>query len=59
MPLIAKSAGLLVLSNGFMTFAWFAHLKNRNDKPWWLVVFASWGIALFEYIVQVPTNRIG
>lgn len=59
MPLIAKSAGLLVLSNVFMTFAWYAHLKNLNDKPWWLAAFASWGIALFEYMLQVPANRIG
>lgn len=59
MPLIAKAAGLLVLSNVFMTFAWYAHLKNLNDKPWWLAAFASWGIALFEYMLQVPANRIG
>lgn len=59
MPLITKSAGLLVLSNVFMTFAWYAHLKNLNDKPWWLAAFASWGIALFEYMLQVPANRIG
>lgn len=59
MSLIAKAAGLLVLSNVFMTFAWYAHLKNLNDKPWWLAAFASWGIALFEYMLQVPANRIG
>lgn len=59
MSLILKSAGLLVLSNVFMTFAWYAHLKNLNDKPWWLAAFASWGIALFEYMLQVPANRIG
>jgi uncharacterized protein (DUF486 family) len=59
MSLVAKYAGLLVLSNVFMTFAWYAHLKNLNDKPWWLAAFASWGIALFEYMLQVPANRIG
>jgi len=50
---------LLVLSNVFMTFAWYAHLKNLNDKPWWIAALASWGIALFEYLLQVPANRIG
>jgi uncharacterized protein (DUF486 family) len=50
---------LLVASNVFMTFAWYAHLKNLNDKPWWIAAFASWGIALFEYLLQVPANRIG
>lgn len=59
MSAIAQSAGLLVLSNVFMTFAWYAHLKNLNDKPWWLAAFASWGIALLEYMLQVPANRIG
>lgn len=42
-----------------MTFAWYAHLKNLNDKPWILAAIASWGIALFEYLIQVPANRIG
>lgn len=51
--------GLLVLSNVFMTFAWYAHLKNLSAKPWWLAVLISWGIALFEYTLQVPANRIG
>jgi uncharacterized protein (DUF486 family) len=50
---------LLVGSNVFMTFAWYAHLKNLNDKPWWIAAFASWGIALFEYLLQVPANRVG
>ncbi len=59
MTVVLKAAGLLVLSNVFMTFAWYAHLKNLNDKPWWLAAFASWGIALFEYLLQVPANRIG
>lgn len=59
MSVIAKAAGLLVLSNVFMTFAWYAHLKSLSDRPWWLAAFASWGIALFEYLLQVPANRIG
>jgi uncharacterized protein (DUF486 family) len=42
-----------------MTFAWYAHLKNLNDKPWWIAALVSWGIALFEYLLQVPANRIG
>ncbi len=50
---------LLVASNVFMTFAWYAHLKNLNDKPWWIAALVSWGIALFEYLLQVPANRIG
>ena len=50
---------LLVASNVFMTFAWYAHLKNLSSKPWWIAAFASWGIALFEYLLQVPANRIG
>ena len=50
---------LLVCSNVFMTFAWYAHLKNLADKPWLIAALASWGIALFEYLLQVPANRIG
>ena len=50
---------LLVLSNVFMTFAWYAHLKNMSGKPWILAALASWGIAFFEYLLQVPANRIG
>lgn len=50
---------LLVCSNVFMTFAWYAHLKHWNDKPWFLAALASWGIALLEYLLQVPANRIG
>lgn len=42
-----------------MTFAWYAHLRNMSAKPWWIAAFASWGIALFEYLLQVPANRIG
>ena len=51
--------GLLTLSNVFMTFAWYAHLKNLSAKPWWIAVLLSWAIALFEYTLQVPANRIG
>ena len=50
---------LLACSNIFMTFAWYAHLKDLATKPWWIAAFASWGIALFEYLLQVPANRIG
>jgi uncharacterized protein (DUF486 family) len=58
-PAWMQAAGLLVLSNVFMTFAWYAHLKNLNDKPWWIAALASWSIALFEYLLQVPGNRVG
>jgi uncharacterized protein (DUF486 family) len=57
--IILKTAFLLVLSNLFMTIAWYAHLKHLNDKPWWFAALASWGVALFEYLLQVPANRIG
>jgi uncharacterized protein (DUF486 family) len=50
---------LLVMSNIFMTFAWYAHLKELNDKPWYFAALASWGIALVEYLLMVPANRIG
>ncbi len=50
---------LLVCSNIFMTFAWYGHLKNFNHKPWIIAAFVSWGIAFFEYLIQVPANRIG
>ena len=50
---------LLAASNVFMTFAWYAHLKNLSAKPWWIAVAVSWGIALFEYLLMVPANRIG
>lgn len=56
---ILLSAGLLVCSNVFMTFAWYAHLKALNHKPWIIAALLSWGIALFEYLLQVPANRIG
>jgi len=50
---------LLVVSNVFMTFAWYAHLRNLSGRPWYIVAIASWGVALFEYLFQVPANRIG
>jgi uncharacterized protein len=50
---------LLIGSNIFMTFAWYAHLKNLSDKPWYVAAILSWGIAFFEYLLQVPANRIG
>lgn len=59
MPVILRTAGLLVLSNVFMTFAWYAHLKNLSDRPWYIAALLSWGVALFEYLLQVPANRIG
>ena len=56
----AATCGLmLVASNVFMTFAWYAHLQNLAAKPWWIAALASWGIALFEYLLMVPANRIG
>ncbi len=59
MSVLLKTVLLLSLSNVFMTFAWYAHLKNLSDKPWYVAAFLSWGIALFEYMLQVPANRIG
>jgi uncharacterized protein (DUF486 family) len=59
LPIVAISAVMLAASNVFMTFAWYAHLKNLSSKPWWIAALASWGIALFEYLLQVPANRIG
>ena len=56
---MVKTAGLLICSNLFMTFAWYGHLKNMASKPWWIAALVSWGIALFEYLIQVPANRIG
>ena len=56
---VAISIALLTASNIFMTFAWYAHLKNLSAKPWWIAALASWGIALFEYLLQVPANRAG
>jgi hypothetical protein len=59
MPVIAKTIALLVISNLFMTIAWYAHLRNLAQRPWLIAALASWGIALFEYLFQVPANRIG
>ena len=56
---LGQTTGLLILSNIFMTMAWYAHLKDMRDKPWIIAAFLSWGIALFEYLLQVPANRIG
>ena len=56
---IATTTLLLLCSNVFMTFAWYAHLRNLNDKAWYVAALISWGIALFEYLLQVPANRIG
>jgi uncharacterized protein (DUF486 family) len=56
---VVTSIALLAASNVFMTFAWYAHLKNLSAKPWWIAALVSWGIALFEYLLQVPANRIG
>jgi len=59
MPVIFKAILLLTISNVFMTFAWYAHLKNLNNKPWIIAALLSWGVALLEYLFQVPANRIG
>jgi uncharacterized protein (DUF486 family) len=59
MQAIPLSILLLVLSNIFMTFAWYAHLKNLSGSPWYVAALVSWGIAFFEYLLQVPANRIG
>lgn len=59
LPVIVRTSFLLILSNMFMTFAWYGHLKNLSDKKWYIAAFVSWGIALFEYLLQVPANRIG
>lgn len=59
MPITLQTILLLICSNIFMTFAWYGHLKNLNDKPWYLAALFSWFIALFEYLLMVPANRIG
>jgi uncharacterized protein len=59
LPLPVQTFGLLVLSNLFMTLAWYGHLKNMAGKPWLVAALVSWAIALFEYLLQVPANRIG
>ena len=58
-PVAIQTVGLLTLSNIFMTIAWYGHLKSLSNKAWWIAALASWGIALFEYLLQVPANRIG
>ncbi len=59
LPVAAQTVGLLILSNVFMTYAWYGHLKHLAGKPWWIAALLSWGVALFEYLLQVPANRIG
>ena len=59
MSVVLRTTLLLIGSNIFMTFAWYAHLKNLHDRKWYIAALASWGIALFEYLLQVPANRIG
>lgn len=59
MPASVQTVLLLVASNVFMTFAWYAHLRDLSARPWYIAAVASWGIALFEYLLQVPANRIG
>jgi uncharacterized protein len=59
LPIAVQAFGLLVLSNLFMTFAWYGHLKHQAGQAWWTAALISWGIALFEYLLQVPGNRIG
>lgn len=54
-----RTAGLLIVSNTFMTFAWYAHLKNLSDRKWYIAAILSWGIAFFEYMFMIPANRIG
>jgi uncharacterized protein (DUF486 family) len=58
-PVIVQTTGLLAVSNVFMTVAWYGHLRNLSGKAWWVAALVSWGIALFEYLLQVPANRIG
>ena len=59
LPVSLQTILLLVASNVFMTFAWYGHLKNQATAPWYIAALVSWGIALFEYLLQVPANRIG
>lgn len=59
MPAVPVTIAMLLISNIFMTFAWYAHLKDMSQKPWIIAALISWGIALFEYLFQVPANRIG
>ena len=59
MPIVLQTTLLLLLSNLFMTVAWYGHLRNLSHKAWYIAVVISWGIAFFEYVLQVPANRIG
>jgi uncharacterized protein (DUF486 family) len=59
MPITLQTIVLLAASNVFMTFAWYAHLRDLSAKPWWIAALISWAIAFFEYMIQVPANRIG
>jgi uncharacterized protein (DUF486 family) len=59
MPAVLQAALLLALSNAFMTYAWYGHLRDLAGRPWYLVALAAWGVAFFEYQLQVPANRIG
>jgi uncharacterized protein (DUF486 family) len=59
LPISLQTILLLIASNVFMTFAWYGHLKSLADRPWFIAALVSWGIALFEYLLQVPANRIG
>jgi len=59
LPVGVQTVGLLIASNLFMTYAWYGHLKDQASKPWLVAALVSWGIALFEYLLQVPANRIG
>ena len=59
MPVTVRFVALLTLANVFMTFAWYAHLAHLADRPWWVAALVSWGIALIEYLLQVPANRLG
>ena len=59
LPVPLQTVLLLLASNVFMTFAWYAHLRDMATRPWWIAALASWAIALFEYLLQVPANRIG
>ena len=59
MPIVLSTTLLLTASNVFMTFAWYGHLKNLSDRPWYIAALISWGIACFEYLLQFPANRLG
>ncbi|HOA92465.1 MAG TPA: DMT family protein [Quisquiliibacterium sp.] len=59
LPIPLQTVGLLIASNVFMTFAWYGHLKDMASRPWYVAALVSWAIALFEYLLQVPANRIG